>query len=272
MSNDALCKFSFFSESPSLYPFFLFYIYFSFLPLLFLFLLLFLSLVSFEMSSPPNSFGLQAHGKAKNVFYIILNHEAVWNELLGSNEPLLWNISQKQSAEAAHLKLAVCGDEEADYHICPICLFSSSPTFPFRLSPRKARCTLSFSTVSLSSLSLVSRALIDRASSLLSSSAPCPFEQGGPRTPWVLILTLCFPVDLLGADSPPVSVYLPGGSCAPVEICWPPYNSLYLLDGRAEGISQCLYIFYAAFSLLPVSIGLGQKRHDQTVLAQKPER
>lgn len=43
----------------------------------------------FEMSSPPNSFGLQAHGKAKNVFYIILNHEAVWNELLESNEPLL---------------------------------------------------------------------------------------------------------------------------------------------------------------------------------------
>lgn len=158
ISNDALCKFSFFSESPSLYPFFLFYIYFPFLPLLFL--LLFLSLVSFEMSSPPNSFGLQAHGKAKNVFYIILNHEAVWNELLGSNEPLLWNISPKQSAEAAHLKLAVCGDEEADYHICPTCLFSSSPTFPFRLSPRKARCTLSFSTVFLSSLSLVSRALL----------------------------------------------------------------------------------------------------------------
>lgn len=87
MSNDALCKFSFFSESPSLYSFFLFYIYFPFLPLLFL--LLCLSLVSFEMSSPPNSFGLQAHGKAKNVFYIIRNHEAVWNELLGSNKPLL---------------------------------------------------------------------------------------------------------------------------------------------------------------------------------------
>lgn len=87
ISNDALCKFSLSSVILSLLLFILSF-YFTFI---FPFSLSSSScffFLSFPLKCPLPPTPL-AHGKAKNVFYIILNHEAVWNELLGSNEPLL---------------------------------------------------------------------------------------------------------------------------------------------------------------------------------------